>query len=379
MYHQVSKRAVGLAMTFALLANVAALPVLAEETGSASTVVKTRSEVNFCTRLEQSSTKLDSNMADRTKKLDDQSNLRNTNLEKNRSDRDEKLTEQRSNSDKNVAERYAKMEGKAKNDAQRIALENFHTAMLAALNTRKAAFDAARTTFRAGIDEAIAARKAAIQSAVRSFQTALKDAETKAKADCAGGVAPATAKTNFETAVKTAREKFAADRKAVERLGVNLKTLTDARKTALDKARADFKAAVEKATKDLKAALLAARPVKTINKDGDHKTTTTVRNDDNQKTEEPKEVKPEHEPKKVALQIVGSAFQPLSQSVVKGDTVVWTNNDSVPHTVTAADGSFDSGTISPGASYSHTFTSVGTVSYSCAFHPSMHGSVTVTE
>jgi plastocyanin len=59
--------------------------------------------------------------------------------------------------------------------------------------------------------------------------------------------------------------------------------------------------------------------------------------------------------------------------------VTWTNNDSVPHTVTADDGSFDSGTLQPGQTFSHTFTSAGKVTYHCAIHgqASMNGSVQV--
>jgi plastocyanin len=60
-------------------------------------------------------------------------------------------------------------------------------------------------------------------------------------------------------------------------------------------------------------------------------------------------------------------------------TVTWRNDDSVAHTVTANDGSFDSGTLQPGQSFSHTFTSAGTFSYYCAIHgqASMSGSVQV--
>ena len=61
--------------------------------------------------------------------------------------------------------------------------------------------------------------------------------------------------------------------------------------------------------------------------------------------------------------------------VKKGDTVVWTNKDSAPHTVTG--GSLNSGTLSGGQTYSFTFNAAGTVSYACSFHPSMTGKVVV--
>lgn len=79
----------------------------------------------------------------------------------------------------------------------------------------------------------------------------------------------------------------------------------------------------------------------------------------------------------VAATIANFSFQPSSSAVAVGGTVTWTNNDSMPHTVTADDGSFNSGPISPGTTFSHTFSTPGTVSYHCSFHPSMHGSIVV--
>lgn len=76
-----------------------------------------------------------------------------------------------------------------------------------------------------------------------------------------------------------------------------------------------------------------------------------------------------------AISIAGLAFNPANLAVSAGTTVTWTNNDSVSHTVTADNGTFDSGVIPPGGTYSHTFTAAGTVTYHCTIHPFMHGSV----
>ena len=73
------------------------------------------------------------------------------------------------------------------------------------------------------------------------------------------------------------------------------------------------------------------------------------------------------------------AFSPSSLTIKVGQTVTWTNKDAVPHTVTADDSSFNSGPIAPGASYTHTFTTAGTVMYHCAIHAFMaHAAVVVT-
>jgi plastocyanin len=78
-----------------------------------------------------------------------------------------------------------------------------------------------------------------------------------------------------------------------------------------------------------------------------------------------------------AVTIAGFAFQPASIEVTVGTTVTWTNEDPAPHTVTATDGSFDSGTLASGASFSQVFDAEGTFAYACAIHPTMTGSVIV--
>src|SRR5262249_42035785 len=70
-------------------------------------------------------------------------------------------------------------------------------------------------------------------------------------------------------------------------------------------------------------------------------------------------------------------FSPPTISIHVGDTVTWRNSGQAPHTATADDGSFDTGTINSGGSGSHTFNSAGSFSYICTIHPNMHGTVRV--
>ncbi len=69
------------------------------------------------------------------------------------------------------------------------------------------------------------------------------------------------------------------------------------------------------------------------------------------------------------------AFAPTVVHILPGQTVLWTNDDPLQHTVTADDGSFDSGLIDPGATFSQTFTAPGTYQYYCTPHGSagLHG------
>jgi plastocyanin len=72
-------------------------------------------------------------------------------------------------------------------------------------------------------------------------------------------------------------------------------------------------------------------------------------------------------------------FEPPDAGIASGDKITWINEGSAPHTVTADDGSFDSGVLNPGESYTVTFLGPGTVTYHCAIHPNMVGSVTSGE
>jgi plastocyanin len=78
-----------------------------------------------------------------------------------------------------------------------------------------------------------------------------------------------------------------------------------------------------------------------------------------------------------SVTIKNMAFSPTLITTSIGQTITFTNNDSVPHTATATDKSFDSGSIAPGATFNKTFNSAGSFSYYCSFHPTMKGKVIV--
>jgi hypothetical protein len=78
-----------------------------------------------------------------------------------------------------------------------------------------------------------------------------------------------------------------------------------------------------------------------------------------------------------AVSIEGFAFDPETLSVAPGTEVTWTNADPEAHTVTARDDSFDSGPIDPGKGFAVTLDASGTVTYFCAIHPTMEGTVKV--
>ncbi len=78
-----------------------------------------------------------------------------------------------------------------------------------------------------------------------------------------------------------------------------------------------------------------------------------------------------------SVAISGMRYSPYQLDVSAGDTIVWTNQDLVPHTVTAVDRSFDSGSIAPNATWSYVARAKGRHDYTCTFHPTMTATFTV--
>ena len=70
-------------------------------------------------------------------------------------------------------------------------------------------------------------------------------------------------------------------------------------------------------------------------------------------------------------------YDPSPAKVAVGSTVTWTNDDSLPHTVTSGNpekgpsGMFDSGIMNAGKSFTYTFDKVGIIEYYCVIHPWM--------
>lgn len=79
------------------------------------------------------------------------------------------------------------------------------------------------------------------------------------------------------------------------------------------------------------------------------------------------------------VDIVEFTYQPDPVVVQAGGKVIWQNQDAAPHTATADDDSFDTGTIEKGKLGSATFKEAGTFTYFCEIHPTMKGTVEVVE
>jgi plastocyanin len=83
--------------------------------------------------------------------------------------------------------------------------------------------------------------------------------------------------------------------------------------------------------------------------------------------------------KRVNVTIENLKYQPEMITVDVGDTVIWTNKDEREHSVTADDGSFNSGKLRKGKSFSRTFDKPGKYPYGSDPSPRTKGIVVVRD
>lgn len=82
-------------------------------------------------------------------------------------------------------------------------------------------------------------------------------------------------------------------------------------------------------------------------------------------------------PQDSGTKTASKTFSPQAALVKAGETITWTNSDSVPHTIDSRDGSISSGYVTKGQGFQHTFNEAGTYEYYCTLHPWMTGSIKV--
>lgn len=101
-------------------------------------------------------------------------------------------------------------------------------------------------------------------------------------------------------------------------------------------------------------------------------------------------------PDSIVVGIADFAFAPAELEIEQGQTVTWTNEDDIAHTVTSGrakkqgvpgvsenrdaepDGVFDSGTMELDDTFRFTFEEAGTFTYFCAIHAGMSARITVS-
>jgi plastocyanin len=82
------------------------------------------------------------------------------------------------------------------------------------------------------------------------------------------------------------------------------------------------------------------------------------------------------EPRQYTVSMAQMRYNALPADLKVGDTIVWVNKDTVPHTITAKDKSFDL-RVDPGKQATQTMDKAGTFAFYCIYHPAMRGTLKV--
>jgi plastocyanin len=81
----------------------------------------------------------------------------------------------------------------------------------------------------------------------------------------------------------------------------------------------------------------------------------------------------------VAVTIENNTFSPDPVTATVGQAIQWTNADAVPHTATLDDGDCGTDQLAQGATAALVFNVAGSYPYHCEVHPTMTGTITITE
>lgn len=77
-----------------------------------------------------------------------------------------------------------------------------------------------------------------------------------------------------------------------------------------------------------------------------------------------------------ASALTTTAYSPSPVRLAVGNSVTWINNDNTTHTSTADGGAWNAA-ITPGRTFTRTFTTTGSFPYHCTIHPGMVGTIEV--
>ena len=81
-------------------------------------------------------------------------------------------------------------------------------------------------------------------------------------------------------------------------------------------------------------------------------------------------------PREITVTMDNMVFGSMPSDAKVGDTIVWVNNDTVQHTATARDGSFDV-RLQPGQRGKTKLTKAGSLAIYCIYHPMMRTTLRV--
>ncbi len=213
-----------------------------------------KGNVNFCANIDKAM-QLEKKLVENQAKIEQKRQEQQQKIAERWVNRNSKQEETRNKWDENRNDFFLALEEKATTDAQKQATLAFRQSVKVAITAHRAAIDSAIEAFRKSVEESVASKKNSTIGLVNTFKNEVQAAIAKAETDCAlSNSDPVAIRAIFQTSMKAAKDKFLSGKKEVEGINNSMQALINARKQAIEKATADFKAAMEQARIALKAA-----------------------------------------------------------------------------------------------------------------------------
>lgn len=209
---------------------------------------------SFCSRIDEIVAPIEQRMEDREGKLEARWDEIDANFLQRVNERSDRLSDYRTTHDANREARYEQLEARATTDLQKQAVAEFKTTVEAAVAQRKATIDSAISALQESFSQSVKVRRDAVKTAMNEFKIAKSTAIEKIKTDCASGVDSTTVRETFRTSMKAAQDKFKSDYQNIAKLRGSFESVRDTRRQTTQAAVAEFRATVERAGADLKAA-----------------------------------------------------------------------------------------------------------------------------
>ncbi len=233
---------------FGLILALAAASLGGSQTFALGNASSTKSGAeNYCSRFGTLSQKYEQNVAGQIGKLQSRIQAQIQKVQTNRKDLDDKLAQNRQKWTQNRDNLYARLNARAKTDAEKQAVATFKGAIEAAVAARENAVDAARNTYRQSADQLIDQHRSAVEQVLNSFQAAIQAAIGQAQASCTAGTAPAHVRTAFQQALEAARQARKAGVQEVDKIGPQMEALAQTRNAAIQQAMTTYQNALHAA------------------------------------------------------------------------------------------------------------------------------------
>lgn len=240
--------------SLAVMATLAGAPLAAFAQTPAPTTTASK---NFCTMINGNDVKALMNLDLKEKKIEDKQSERDAKKDEHRNESDTQRQSREAEQKQRIGEREDKLSeklGQNLTDAQKAAIAQAQAAIQKSVDTKNGDLQNLVGEFRNQMDSVRSAHRAELDTLVASLRTKTEAAVTKAKADCAAGIAPETVKKNFQDTIKAIHDEFKAGQKTLQTTTKSQmeQNLTE-RKTQTEATRSTFKGSVKSAWTSFKS------------------------------------------------------------------------------------------------------------------------------